>query len=190
MIPSIFAYAITQCHTRFLQTQNNVVPMMVCTGLTTVLHFFICWILVFKSGLGNKGAALANAISYWINALSLVLYVRISPSCKSTWTGFSSEAFRGIPKFLTLSIPSAVMLTYYSLTHSVLLCLFFFVFLPLNPICIVLTSWTTSCPSSLEIWSFEMMVLLSGLLPNPKLETSVLSIRFGFYSKIVLHMDC
>lgn len=30
--------------------------------------------------------------------------------------------------------------------------------------------------NSLEMWSFEMMVLLSGLLPNPKLETSVLSI--------------
>ncbi|KAK8324758.1 hypothetical protein V6Z12_A11G004500 [Gossypium hirsutum] len=28
----------------------------------------------------------------------------------------------------------------------------------------------------LEMWSFEMMVLLSGLLPNPKLQTSALSI--------------
>ncbi|RWW26191.1 hypothetical protein GW17_00009434 [Ensete ventricosum] len=28
-----------------------------------------------------------------------------------------------------------------------------------------------------EFWSFEMVVLLSGLLPDPKLETSVLSIR-------------
>jgi len=27
------------------------------------------------------------------------------------------------------------------------------------------------------MWSFELVVLLSGLLPNPKLETSVLSIR-------------
>jgi hypothetical protein len=27
------------------------------------------------------------------------------------------------------------------------------------------------------MWSFELMVLLSGLLPNPELETSVLSIR-------------
>ncbi|XP_062078610.1 protein DETOXIFICATION 16-like isoform X2 [Humulus lupulus] len=139
MIPSIFAYAVTQCHTKFLQTQNNVVPMMITAGITTLLHFFICWFLVFKSGLGNRGAAMANAISYWINALSLVLYVRISPTCKSTWTGFSMEAFRGIPKFLKLSIPSAAMLT-------------------------------------LEIWSFEMMVLVSGFLPNPKLETSVLSI--------------
>ncbi|XP_062078602.1 protein DETOXIFICATION 16-like isoform X1 [Humulus lupulus] len=142
MIPSIFAYAVTQCHTKFLQTQNNVVPMMITAGITTLLHFFICWFLVFKSGLGNRGAAMANAISYWINALSLVLYVRISPSCKSTWTGFSMEAFHGIIKFLKLSIPSAVMLT-------------------------------------LEIWSFEMMVLLSGFLPNPKLETSVLSISLN-----------
>jgi MATE family multidrug resistance protein len=29
---------------------------------------------------------------------------------------------------------------------------------------------------SLEWWSFEILVLLSGLLPNPQLETSVLSI--------------
>ncbi|GMN52141.1 hypothetical protein TIFTF001_021286 [Ficus carica] len=142
MIPGIFAFAIIQCYTKFLQAQNSVVPMMVIAGITTSLHIFICWILVFKSGLGNRGAALSNAISYWINALSLVLYVEFSPSCKKTRTPLSREAFHGIPKFLKLSIPSALMLT-------------------------------------LEIWSFEMMVLLAGFLPNPKLETSVLSISLN-----------
>lgn len=142
MVPSIFAYALLQCHVRFLQAQNIVVPMMITTGLTTILHILICWVLVFKSGLGTRGAALANAISYWINVLLLALYVRISPSCKKTWTGFSREALSDVPKFLKLAIPSAIM------------------------IC-------------LEIWSFEMMVLLSGLLPNPKLETSVLSISLN-----------
>ncbi|GLT36081.1 hypothetical protein SLA2020_104860 [Shorea laevis] len=142
MIPSIFAYGVQECHVRFLQTQNNVVPMMVIAGITTLLHIFTCWFLVFRSGLGNKGAALANACSLWINALLLISYVRISPSCKKTWTGYSKEAFHGIPKFLRLAIPSAIML-------------------------------------SLEIWSFEMMVLLGGFLPNPKLETSVLSITLN-----------
>jgi MATE family multidrug resistance protein len=28
----------------------------------------------------------------------------------------------------------------------------------------------------MEWWSFEILVLLSGLLPNPKLETAVMSI--------------
>ncbi|KAK2631709.1 hypothetical protein EUGRSUZ_L02538 [Eucalyptus grandis] len=142
MIPSVFAFALLQCHVRFLQTQNNVVPMMVISGVTTLLHVFICWFLVFKSGLGNKGAALANSISYWINVSLMAIYVRLSPSCKRTWTGFSKEALHGIFAFLKLAIPSAVM------------------------IC-------------LEMWSFEMMVLLSGLLPNPKLETSVLSISLN-----------
>ncbi|KAL4347494.1 hypothetical protein GQ457_17G025930 [Hibiscus cannabinus] len=149
MLPSIFGFAIQECHVRFLQTQNNVVPMMVIAGFTTLLHILVCWILVFESGLGNKGAALANAFSYWMNALLLTLYVRISPSCKNTWTGYSMEAFSGIPKFLKLSIPSAIML-------------------------------------GLEIWSFEMMVLLSGLLPNPELETSVLAISLNTCSTIYM----
>nr|POF10616.1 protein detoxification 16 [Quercus suber] len=139
LIPCIFGYAIVQCHVRFLQAQNNVLPMMISTGISTLSHLFTCWILVFKCGLGSKGAALANGISYWINALLLMAYVQTSPSCKNTWAGFSKEAFYGIYQFLKISIPSTIM-------------------------------------NTLEIWSFEMMVLLSGLLPNPKLETSVMSI--------------
>ncbi|KAL1356842.1 protein DETOXIFICATION 16 isoform X2 [Arachis hypogaea] len=139
MVPSLFAYGLLQCLNRFLQTQNIVFPMVFCSGITTLLHVLICWIMVFKSGLGSRGAAIANSISYWINVLLLSLYVKFSPSCARTWSGFSKEAFQNIPSFLRLAIPSAVM------------------------VC-------------LEMWSFEMMVLLSGLLPNPQLETSVLSI--------------
>ncbi|KAH7528671.1 hypothetical protein FEM48_Zijuj05G0096800 [Ziziphus jujuba var. spinosa] len=139
MIPSIFAYGLLQCFIRFLQAQNIIFPMMLSCGITTLIHMILCWILVLKSGLGNRGAALANSISYWINVLLLGLYVKFSSSCAKSWTGFSKESLQNIPTFLKLAIPSAVM------------------------VC-------------LEMWSFEMMVLLSGLLPNPELETSVLSI--------------
>lgn len=37
---------------------------------------------------------------------------------------------------------------------------------------------------SLEWWSFELLILLSGLLPNPQLETSVLSICLSIISTI------
>ncbi|KAK7358177.1 hypothetical protein VNO77_00101 [Canavalia gladiata] len=139
MVPSLFAYALLQCLNKFLQTQNIVFPMMFSSGVTTLLHLLVCWIMVFKSGLGSRGAAIANSISYWVNVLLLTLYVKFSPSCAKTWISFSREALHDIPSFLRLAFPSAVM------------------------VC-------------LETWSFEMMVLLSGLLPNPKLETSVLSI--------------
>ena len=110
MIPSIFGMAVLQCHIRFLQAQNNVVPMMITMAFTTLLHILTCWVLVFKSGLGNKGAALANTISCWVNVLLLAIYVRISPSCKKTWTGFSKEALHDLLKFLRLAIPSAIMI--------------------------------------------------------------------------------
>ncbi|KAH7853873.1 hypothetical protein Vadar_007542 [Vaccinium darrowii] len=113
-------------------------------GMGSALDTFL-----FKSGLGNKGAALANGISYWTNAILLAVYVRVSPSCKKTWTGFSTEALHDVMKFVRLAVPSALM------------------------IC-------------LEIWSFEMMVLLAGLLPNPKLETSVLSICLNTCSVVYM----
>ncbi|XP_061343667.1 protein DETOXIFICATION 16-like isoform X1 [Gastrolobium bilobum] len=151
MVPNLFAYGLLQCLNRFLQTQNNVFPMMFSSGVTTLLHFLICWLMVYKSGLGSRGAAIANAISYWLNVSILSLYVKFSPSCAKTWTGFSKEALHNIPSFLRLAIPSALM------------------------VC-------------LEMWSFEMMVLLSGLLPNPKLETSVLSIWLVSYLRCFSHL--
>ncbi|KAL1319976.1 hypothetical protein AAHE18_14G023200 [Arachis hypogaea] len=115
IIPYLFASSVLQCQTRFLQTQNIGVPMMLSSGIATALHAALCWALVLKYDLGSRGAAISNCISYWVNA------------------------FHDIPSFLKLAIPSAIM------------------------VC-------------LELWSFELMVLLSGRLPNPKLQTSVLSI--------------
>ncbi|XP_027917735.1 protein DETOXIFICATION 16-like isoform X1 [Vigna unguiculata] len=139
MIPSLFAYGLLQCMLKFLQTQNIVLPMVVTSGIAAVLHVPFCWLLVFKSGLGSRGAALANSISYWVNAILIFLYVRFSSSCKQSWTGFSKMAFHNLPEFLKLAVPSALMLC-------------------------------------LKVWTFELMVLMSGLLPNPILETSVLAI--------------
>ncbi|KAH7857071.1 hypothetical protein Vadar_008755 [Vaccinium darrowii] len=52
----------------------------------------------------------------------------------------------------------------------------------------ILTFLKLAIPSAvmvcLENWSFEMMVLLSGLLPNPQLETSVLSISLNTASTV------
>ncbi|KAK9115050.1 hypothetical protein Syun_021847 [Stephania yunnanensis] len=142
MLPCLFAYGLLQCHVRFLQTQNIVFPMVICSAIIMALHIPSCWILVFKLGLGSRGAAIANCISYWLNVILLALYVQLSPACRKTWTGFSMEALHNIWNFIRLAIPSAVM------------------------VC-------------LEMWSFELLVLLSGLLPNPKLETSVLSVSLN-----------
>ncbi|OEL23783.1 Protein DETOXIFICATION 16 [Dichanthelium oligosanthes] len=139
LILCLVPYVPLVCHIRFLQTQSIVVPVMASSGVTALSHVLVCWALVFKAGMGSKGAALSIAISYCVNLAMLALYVRLSGACKRTWAGFSTEAFKDLCRFTELAIPSAMM------------------------VC-------------LEWWSFELLVLLSGLLPNPKLETSVLSI--------------
>ncbi|PNT65259.1 hypothetical protein BRADI_4g39390v3 [Brachypodium distachyon] len=139
LIPSILLYVPLQCHVRFLQTQSLVLPVMASSGAATLCHLAVCWALVYKAGLGSKGAALSNAISYAVNLVILALYVRLSGACERTWNGFSMEGFKELRQFANLAVPSAFM------------------------ICV-------------EFWAFEIIVLLSGLLPNPQLETSVLSI--------------
>ncbi|XP_058088091.1 protein DETOXIFICATION 14-like isoform X2 [Magnolia sinica] len=139
MIPALYAYAVLHSLIRFLQSQSLILPMLLTTLAILCFHIPLSWVLVFKSGLGSVGAALAISISYWLNVIILGLYVKYSPSCKKTRAPLSKELFRGLDEFFRLAIPSAVM------------------------IC-------------LEWWSFELLILLSGLLPNPELETSVLSI--------------
>jgi len=125
LIPSILPYGLLQCQLRFLQTQSRLKPLLISTGFTSLLHVFLCWALVSRLGLGNKGAALCNAISYWINALILALYIRYTSSCEKTWTGFSKEGARNLPSFLSLAIPSACMIWLVSVSLTIFPIVFF-----------------------------------------------------------------
>ncbi|GMY18481.1 protein DETOXIFICATION 12-like [Fagus crenata] len=139
LIPALFAYATLQPLVRYFQTQSLVKPMLISSCVVLCFHIPLCWVLVFKFGLENLGAAVAIGISYWLNVILLGLYMTYSSTCKKTLVPISMEIFQGIGEFFHFAIPSTIM------------------------IC-------------LEWWSFELLILLSGLLPHPELETSVLSI--------------
>ncbi|KAH7674577.1 Multi antimicrobial extrusion protein [Dioscorea alata] len=139
MIPVLFSYGLLQCYYRFLQAQNFVIPMILSSGFTILVHIFACWILMVKIKIGYVGAAIANSISYSTSLVLIATYVWLTPRFKSTWIGFSREALHDFSSLIKLAVPSGLMFC-------------------------------------LEMWAFEAIVILSGLLPNPKLETSVLSI--------------
>ncbi|XAR67978.1 hypothetical protein NMG60_11002944 [Bertholletia excelsa] len=142
LIPSIFPYGLLQCQLRFLQAQNNVKALVVTTFLASLAHVVVCWGLISRAGLGSEGAGLSIALSYWFNVLMLALYIKLSPTCQKTWTGFSKEGLMDLFTFLSLALPSALM------------------------VC-------------LEFWSYELLVLMSGLFPHPQLETSMMSISLS-----------
>ncbi|KAL2324160.1 hypothetical protein Fmac_023218 [Flemingia macrophylla] len=147
MIPALFAYAILQALVRFFLMQNLISPLVISSAITLCFHVVLCWLLVFKSGFGNSGAAFSIGTSYWLNVILLGLYMKFSPECEMTRVSITMEPFHGIGEFFRYAIPSAGM------------------------IC-------------LEWWSFELLTLLSGLLPNPELETSVLSICLSITTTI------
>ncbi|XP_073220361.1 protein DETOXIFICATION 16-like isoform X3 [Cicer arietinum] len=147
LIPNLIANGLLRCFVKFLQTQNIVFPMLLASGITSLLHFLNCWIWVVKLRHGIKGAAIAMCMSNWLYTILLALYIKFSSTCKSTWTGFSRESLHNMPQFLKIGIPSAIMLC-------------------------------------LEIWMYEIMMLLSGLLPNPKLQTSVICICMNISSVV------
>ncbi|CAK9151292.1 unnamed protein product [Ilex paraguariensis] len=147
LIPALFSYATIQPLIRYFQIQSVVIPMLISACATLCLHIPLCWVLVFKSGLGNVGAALATDISMWLNVIMLGLYMKYSSTCEKTRVPISMDVFKGIGEFFRFAIPSAVMLC-------------------------------------LEWWSFELIILLSGLLSNPKLETSVLSVCLNTISTL------
>lgn len=139
LIPALFAYGTLQPLVKYFQTQSMIFPLLVSACTSLCCHVPLCWFLVFKTGLEHLGAALSIGISYWLNVILLVLYMKFSPACESTRIPISSELFQGLREFFRFAIPSAVM------------------------IC-------------LEWWSYELLTLLSGFLPNPEIETSVLSV--------------
>nr|KYP42243.1 Protein TRANSPARENT TESTA 12 [Cajanus cajan] len=139
LIPGLFGHAVLQALTRYYQTQSMIFPMVFSSITALCLHVPICWVLVFKFGLGHVGAALAIGLSYWLNVVWLAIYMYYSPTCQKTRIAFSSNALLSIPEFLKYAIPSGLMFCF-------------------------------------EWWSFEVLTLLAGLLPNPQLETAVLSV--------------
>lgn len=109
LIPALFGYALLQALIRYFQTQGMIFPMVFSSVSALFLHIPICWILVFKLGLGHIGAALAIGISYWLNVIWLWVYIKYSPSCQKTKIVFSTHALHNLPEFCKYAIPSGLM---------------------------------------------------------------------------------
>ncbi|KAL6661302.1 hypothetical protein ACP70R_000686 [Stipagrostis hirtigluma subsp. patula] len=140
LIPALLVYGPLNCHMRFLQAQNVVVPVMLAAGATATAHVPVCWVLArARPGKRRRRAGhrrllprqpqLPGALRQALAALRGHPGRRLLP--------------RGVP--WRSGFPEARR----ALRHDGL---------------------------PIEWWSFELLVLLSGLLPNPKLETAVLSI--------------
>ena len=110
MIPALFAYATLQSLVRFFLMQSLMSPLVISSSITLCFHVAFSWFMVFKSGLGNIGAAFSISTSYWLNVILLGLYMKYSTQCEKTRVPISMELFHGIGEFIRYAIPSAGMI--------------------------------------------------------------------------------
>lgn len=139
LIPQIFAYAAIFPQQKFLQSQSIVFPSACVSTVTFVFHLLISWIAIFKLGWGLLGASLTLSLSWWIVVVAQFFYIVKSKKCKTTWTGFSFQAFSGLWDFFKLSVASSVMLC-------------------------------------LEMWYYQIISLIVGLLKNAEIALSAVAV--------------
>ncbi|CAN6292843.1 unnamed protein product [Urochloa humidicola] len=101
LIPQIFAYAANFPIQKFMQAQSIMAPSA---------YLVLSYLVVYQLKLGLLGASLMLSISWWVIVVAQFVYIVTSRRCRLTWTGFSWQAFSGLPSFFKLSLASAVML--------------------------------------------------------------------------------
>ncbi|KAF6150600.1 hypothetical protein GIB67_022212 [Kingdonia uniflora] len=110
LLPQLYAFALNCPMQRFLQAQNIVNPLAYIAVGVFLVHLVLTWLVVFILDYGLLGAALTLSLSWWMLVALTALYIVYSPSCKETWTGFSTKAFKGLWTYSKLTASSAIML--------------------------------------------------------------------------------
>ena len=110
LIPSLFAYATLQPLVRYFQMQSMLYPMLISSTLALCMHIPLCWVLVYKTGLANIGAAISMDVAMWLNAIFLFFYMKYAPSCEKTRAPITVEVLHGVKEFFSYAIPSAIMI--------------------------------------------------------------------------------
>ena len=113
LIPGLFSYAVLQPLTRYFQNQSMIRPLLITSSFVFCLHVPLCWLLVYKSGLGFLGGALAMGLSNWLYAILLGSIMFFSSACSETRAPLSMEMFNGVGEFFRYALPSAAMVWYF-----------------------------------------------------------------------------
>ncbi|KAH7533915.1 hypothetical protein FEM48_Zijuj04G0182100 [Ziziphus jujuba var. spinosa] len=116
LIPALFAYAIQQSLVCYFQSQGLILPVLISSCAILCFHIPVSWALVYKLELGSGGAAISIGLSYWLNVILLVLYMKYSSDCEKTRVTFSSDVLLSTREFISYAVPSGVMVCLTTIT--------------------------------------------------------------------------
>ncbi|XP_045573439.1 multidrug and toxin extrusion protein 1 [Salmo salar] len=106
-LPAAFMY---QLQGRYLQNQGIIWPTVLVGVVGNIFNALINFIFLYVLDLGVAGSAAANSISQYSLAVFLYCYIVWQGLHKATWEGWSADCLQEWGQFITLAIPSMLML--------------------------------------------------------------------------------
>uniref|UniRef100_A0A668SJ31 Multidrug and toxin extrusion protein n=1 Tax=Oreochromis aureus TaxID=47969 RepID=A0A668SJ31_OREAU len=106
-LPAAFMY---QLQGRYLQNQGIIWPQVITGAIGNVFNAIINYVLIHQLDLGVAGSAAASAISQYLLASVLFIYMYWRGLHKATWAGWSLDCLQEWGPFVQLAVPSMLML--------------------------------------------------------------------------------
>uniref|UniRef100_A0A665UDE9 Multidrug and toxin extrusion protein n=1 Tax=Echeneis naucrates TaxID=173247 RepID=A0A665UDE9_ECHNA len=106
-LPAVFMYQL-QC--KYLQNQGIMWPQVITGAAGNVVNVIINYIFLYPLEWGVAGSAAANAISQYLLALFLYVYICWKNLHKATWGGWSLDCLQEWGPFVKLAISSMLMI--------------------------------------------------------------------------------
>nr|XP_054503075.1 multidrug and toxin extrusion protein 2-like [Agelaius phoeniceus] len=109
-IPALPAAFLYQLLTRYLLSQEIIMPQVVTGIAANILNAAMNAFLLYALKLGMVGSAWANMVSQYTQAILLVLYMWWRKIHVKTWGGWSRECLVDWGSFIWLAVPGMVMM--------------------------------------------------------------------------------
>ncbi|CAG08942.1 unnamed protein product, partial [Tetraodon nigroviridis] len=106
-LPATFMYALQIKH---LQNQGIIWPQVITGIFVNLLNGLLNYIFLYPLNMGVAGSAVANTLSQFSLMVILYCYTVWTGLYKDTWTGWSKACLQDWGSYLSLAIPSMVMM--------------------------------------------------------------------------------
>ncbi|KAM7538037.1 hypothetical protein Aperf_G00000067352 [Anoplocephala perfoliata] len=109
LIPGLFFFALFEILTKYVQTQNRVLPPMIAGILGNIVNAICHFIFIYHSDMKFVGSAISQSISFLCQAGFILLYILTTKIYKNTWDGLHVEMWHDWGVWFRLGIPGVVM---------------------------------------------------------------------------------
>ncbi|VDL59581.1 unnamed protein product [Hymenolepis diminuta] len=109
LMPGLFFFALFEILTKYVQTQNKVLPPMIAGVLGNAVNAICHYAFIYHSDMQFIGSALSQSICYFCQAAFVLIYILFSKIYVHTWDRLHVEMWHDWGVWFRLGIPGVIM---------------------------------------------------------------------------------